>query len=68
LADAEVIERDALGRPLRLRHEDWRIDYAYDDDDPLALPVSVFAERSGTFELRLRIDEWSALQARENTP
>ncbi|MDR2788460.1 MAG: lipoprotein insertase outer membrane protein LolB [Candidatus Accumulibacter sp.] len=59
-ADAEVVERDAPGRPLRLRHEDWRVDYAYDGDDPAALPVSVFAERSGAFGLRLRVDEWSA--------
>jgi outer membrane lipoprotein LolB len=67
-ANAEVLERDALGRPWQLRHADWRIEYAYDGDDPLALPVRVFAERLGAFELRLRIDEWSELQAQEDAP
>ncbi|MDR0379480.1 MAG: lipoprotein insertase outer membrane protein LolB [Candidatus Accumulibacter sp.] len=67
-ADAEIVERDASGRPLRLHHEDWRVEYAYDGDDPAALPVSVFAERLGAFELRLRIDAWSALPAQEGVP
>jgi outer membrane lipoprotein LolB len=65
---AEVIERDALERPLQLSFEDWRIEYAYDDEDPQALPARLFAERSGAFELRLRIDEWSARQVRETSP
>lgn len=60
-ADAELIEHDTQGRPLRLSFEDWRVEYTYGDDDPRALPVSVFSERFGAFELRLRIDEWSAL-------
>jgi outer membrane lipoprotein LolB len=73
-AGAEVVARDALGRPLQLRHEDWRIEYAYDGDDPAALPIRLFVERPGAFELRLRIDEWSAvstfsiLPAQENKP
>jgi outer membrane lipoprotein LolB len=67
-ARAEVIERDAPGRPLRLRFEDWRIEYAYDDDDPQAPPARIFIERSGAFELRLRIDAWSALHAEEASP
>jgi outer membrane lipoprotein LolB len=67
-ASVDVVERDALGRPLQLRHEDWRIEYGYDGNDPLALPARLFAERSGTFELRLRIDEWNALPAPENAP
>ncbi|MDR3298795.1 MAG: lipoprotein insertase outer membrane protein LolB [Candidatus Accumulibacter sp.] len=66
--DAEVLERDALGRPLRLRRADWRVEYAYDGDNPEELPASVFVERVGAFELRLRIDEWSALPVQENTP
>jgi len=53
-----AVERDALGRPLRLRHEDWRIAYEYDDDTPQALPGRLFVEREGGFVLRLRIDEW----------
>lgn len=55
-ADAEL---DSRGRPLRLRHEDWRIEYGYDGDDPQAPPTRVFAERADGVELRLRIDEWS---------
>jgi outer membrane lipoprotein LolB len=60
-AGAEVIERDALGRPLRLAFEDWRIEYAYDGDDPRAPPARIFANRAGAFELRVRIDVWSVL-------
>lgn len=58
----QVAERDALGRPLRLRHEDWFIEYGYDSDDPQALPGRLFAERVGAFELRLKIDEWNGLE------
>lgn len=57
------IARDALGRPLHLSHEDWRIDYDYDSDDPQALPGRLFVEREGGFTLRLRIDEWQRLPA-----
>jgi outer membrane lipoprotein LolB len=58
--DADVIsERDVHGRPLRLRHKDWSIDYGYGSDDPQALPDRIFAERAGGLELRLRIDEWT---------
>lgn len=65
---AEVVERDAQGRLLRLRFEDWRVDYGYDSDDPEAPPGRLFAERTGAFELRLRIDEWSsALPVTETT-
>ncbi|MEF8716285.1 MAG: lipoprotein insertase outer membrane protein LolB [Candidatus Accumulibacter necessarius] len=55
--------RDALGRPLHLSHEDWRIDYDYDSDDPQALPGRLFVEREGGFTLRLRIDQWQRLPA-----
>ena len=57
------IARDALGRPLHLSHEDWRIDYDYDSDDPQALPGRLFVEREGGFTLRLRIDQWQRLPA-----
>ncbi|WP_153111733.1 lipoprotein insertase outer membrane protein LolB [Propionivibrio limicola] len=53
------LERDSRGRPSRLRHEDWRIDYEYAGEDPQALPSLIIAERLGAFELRLRIDEWT---------
>lgn len=61
LVPEHVAERDASGRPLTLRHEDWRVDYEYDSDAPDALPGRLFAERIGVFELRLRIDEWTRL-------
>jgi len=50
---------DAFARPKQSRHLDWRIEYAYGDDDPAALPNLVLVERDGGFELRLRIDAWS---------
>lgn len=54
-------EPDQLGRPLRLRHDGWRIDYEYDSDDEQALPSRLFAQRADGLELRLRIDEWVSL-------
>jgi outer membrane lipoprotein LolB len=57
-ADADVVERDALGRPLRLRVDGWRVEYGYGSDEAQALPASIFAGRDGAFELRLRIDGW----------
>lgn len=57
------VERDALGRPLRLRHDAWRISYEYDTADAQALPTLLFAENANGMELRLRIDEWSDLAA-----
>jgi outer membrane lipoprotein LolB len=60
-AGAEAVERDARGRPLRLRFEEWTIEYGYGDDDPAALPVRLSAERAGAFEIRLRVDEWNGL-------
>jgi len=56
-----VAERDPQGRPSRLRYEDWRIEYAYEGDDPQAPPSRIFADRAGGFELRLKIDEWNSL-------
>lgn len=61
LVPERVAERDAFGRPLAMRHEDWRVAYEYDSDAPDALPGRLFAERIGVFELRLRIDEWTRL-------
>ena len=66
--EAAHVERDTSGRPVRLRHEDWVVEYGYDSDDPLAPPDRLFAERLGAFELRLRIDEWIDLPTRETTP
>lgn len=58
-AGSDDADLDARGRPFRLRHEDWRIDYGYDSDDPQAPPITIFAERADGVELRLRIDEWN---------
>ncbi len=66
-ASGEVERRDALARPLQLRHQDWRIDYTYESDDAHdrsaadALPSRIFVTRADGFELRLRIDEWTDL-------
>ena len=57
-----LAERDTQGRPLRLRYQDWRIEYGYDGDGPTAAPSRIFAERSGGLELRLKIDEWTSLK------
>ncbi len=54
-------ELDAQGRLRHLRHDDWRIDYDYLNDDAQAPPAALFARRSDGLELRLRIDEWTAL-------
>jgi outer membrane lipoprotein LolB len=54
-------ERDAQGRPLRLRYQDWRVEYGYEGDDPQAPPSLIIAERVGELELRLKIDEWNSL-------
>lgn len=61
--DGGLLTVDALGRPLRLRHAAWRIDYEYDSDDPQALPGRLFVERDSVFELRLRIEQWLPLPA-----
>jgi outer membrane lipoprotein LolB len=57
----EVEARDAIGRPLRLHHEDWRIAYDYEGENADALPIVIFAQRADGFELRLRIDSWTSL-------
>ena len=54
--DSGTTALDELGRPLSQRHEDWRIAYEYDSDDPQALPGRLFVEREDGFVLRLRID------------
>ena len=62
------VEPDAFGRPLRVRHEDWRIEYGYGDDDPQAAPNRVFAQRIGGIDLRLSIDEWTSLPSESQAP
>jgi outer membrane lipoprotein LolB len=59
------VERDAFGRVLHLRHEAWKIDYDYADDDRQAPPSRIFAESAGGIELRLRIDQWRCLMPGE---
>lgn len=63
-----VLEFDGYRRPLRLRHQDWRVDYEYASDDPQALPSRIFAEAAGGLELRLRIDQWDSLTFGESKP
>jgi len=52
------LTHDALRRPSTLSEAGWRIDYAYDDDAPGALPSRLTLIRPGEIELRLRIEEW----------
>ena len=56
-----AIEADARGRPLRLRHDGWNIADEYASDDAQAPPSRIVAQRDDGAELRLRIDEWTAL-------
>ncbi len=67
-ASGGALELDGQGRPLRLRHQGWRIDYDYESDDPQALPSRIFAEGADGLELRLRIDEWNSPSSGENKP
>ena len=55
----DVLRRDDWGRPLERREAAWHVSYAYDGDDPAALPVRVDVAQTGGIELRLRVDEWS---------
>ena len=62
----DAVTPDRFGRPSHLRQFPWQIEYGYDNDDPGALPVRVFAERldgDTAVDLRLRIDEWNRLPA-----
>lgn len=52
------IEQDAQARPARLLEAGWQIDYAYDDENPAALPARLTVSRAGEIELRLRIETW----------
>ena len=65
---AGVFELDGHGRPLRLRQDDWRIDYEYDSDDAQTLPSRLVALRDDGLELRLRIDEWAVPPPPEGSP
>lgn len=53
------IERDPQGRPLSLQEAGWRIEYAYEDDNPDTTPTRLTAFGEG-LELRLRIETWKA--------
>ncbi|MEF8698264.1 MAG: lipoprotein insertase outer membrane protein LolB [Candidatus Accumulibacter sp. UW20] len=60
-AAGDELVRDALERPQQLRHEDLRIAYEYDSDQPQALPSRLFVDREDGFVLRLSIDQWLPL-------
>ncbi len=59
---------DASGRPLALQQEGWRIAYEYDTEDSRALPARLFVERDDGLQLRLRIDEWRAIDGAAALP
>ena len=54
-----VLRRDDSGRPLERREAAWHVSYAYEGDDPAAMPTRIDVEQTGGIELRLRVDEWS---------
>ena len=69
-ASAGAVERDALGRPVRLREDGWDIVYDYPERgaDPVAdaavAPqrlIATGAASEAPIELRLRIDRWTVL-------
>lgn len=52
------IERDTVGRPLRVLINGWQIDYlAYESTAPDALPTSIELRRDD-IDVRLKIDLW----------
>ena len=55
----DVLRRDDSGRPLERREAAWHVSYAYDGDDPAALPIRIDVEQTGGIDLRLRVDEWN---------
>lgn len=57
---ARVLQRDAIGRPIRISDAGWIIDYAvYTDDAPDAPPRRLEANWGET-RIRLVIDQWTA--------
>jgi len=56
-----IYEYDAKGRIQSFRHDGWTIRYSYENDDEDSPPSRIFAEKTGDFELRLRIDAWGLL-------
>ena len=76
-ASAGAVERDALGRPVRLREDGWDIVYDYPERgaDPVAdaavAPqrlIATGAASEAPIELRLRIDEWSRIPSEASNP
>ncbi|HSG21390.1 MAG TPA: lipoprotein insertase outer membrane protein LolB [Azonexus sp.] len=57
-SNSAQIENDERQRPTRLREAGWQVDYAYDDDASVALPMRLTLSRDQEIELRLRIEEW----------
>lgn len=57
-AGDDVVERDAVGRVAARIDSGYRVEYAYPDDDPAALPSRLAVVRDGEVDLRLRIDTW----------
>ena len=59
----DVLRRDDSGRPLERREAAWHVSYAYEGDDPAALPTRIDVEQTGGIDLRLRVDEWGSGEA-----
>ena len=56
----DVLRCDDSGRPLERREAAWHVSYAYEGDDPAALPTRIDVEQTGGIDLRLRVDEWGS--------
>ncbi len=55
------ISHDLSGRPQQLEEAGWKVDYHYDSDAADALPARLTISRGNDIELRLRLEEWSAV-------
>lgn len=57
--NAQILERDNQGRPIRMSDAGWVINYAtYTDEQAQARPKSLQAQR-GEVSLKLLIDQWN---------
>jgi len=54
-----LVERDAEGRPYRIRESGWLLVYHYDGDQPL--PTRLDASLDNRLKLRLIVESWEIL-------
>lgn len=54
---------DPAGRVAARSDAGYRIEYAYPDDDPAAMPSRIVVHRDGEVDLRLGVDAWQVGEA-----